>query len=53
MDEVHAEFPKAWAADHKMTGDRLNWPQGAWPYEGGGYWLTDSRDWAMPCTTMA
>ncbi len=39
MDEVHVEFKRAWAADHKMTGDRLNWPKGAWPYEGGGYWL--------------
>ena len=39
MDEVHDEFKRAWAADHKMTGDRLNWPKGAWPYEGGGYWF--------------
>jgi uncharacterized protein len=39
MDEVHAEFQRAWAADHKMTGKRLNWPNGAWPYEGGGYWF--------------
>lgn len=39
MDEVHDEFKRAWAADHKMTGDRLNWPRGAWPYEGGGYWF--------------
>ncbi len=22
-----------------MTGDRLTWPKGAWPYEGGGYWF--------------
>ena len=39
MDEVHVEFRRAWAADHTMTGERLNWPQGAWPYEGGGYWF--------------
>jgi hypothetical protein len=39
MDEFHAEFKRAWAVDHKMTGDRLNWPNGAWPYEGGGYWF--------------
>lgn len=39
MDEVDVEFRRAWAADHQMTGDRLNWPQGAWPYEGGGYWF--------------
>ncbi len=29
MDEVHEEFNRAWAADHTMTGDRLNWPKGA------------------------
>ncbi len=39
MDEVHPEFQRAWAVDHKMTGQRLNWPKGAWPYEGGGYWF--------------
>ncbi len=39
MDEYHQEFQRAWAADHKMTGDRLAWPHGAWPYEGGGYWF--------------
>ena len=39
MDEVHEEFKRAWAVDHTMTGDRLNWPKGAWPYEGGGYWF--------------
>ena len=39
MDEYHQEFKRAWAADHKMTGDRLNWPKGGWPYEGGGYWF--------------
>lgn len=39
MDEVDVEFQRAWAADHRMTGERLNWPNGAWPYEGGGYWF--------------
>jgi hypothetical protein len=39
MDEFHDEFKRAWAVDHKMTGDHLNWPNGAWPYEGGGYWF--------------
>ncbi|MBU4461371.1 MAG: glycoside hydrolase family 127 protein, partial [Verrucomicrobia bacterium] len=39
MDEYDAEFRRAWAADHTMTGERLNWPKGGWPYEGGGYWF--------------
>ena len=39
MDEVDDEFKRAWAADHKMTGDKLMWFKGAWPYEGGGYWF--------------
>ncbi|MBN2294901.1 MAG: hypothetical protein JXM70_20910, partial [Pirellulales bacterium] len=39
MDEVHDEFKRAWSADHQMTGERLTWPKGAWPYEGGGYWF--------------
>ena len=39
MDEVHQEFKRAWAVDHTMTGERLNWPNGGWPYEGGGYWF--------------
>ncbi len=39
MDEYDPEFRRAWAVDHRMTGDRLNWPKGAWPYEGGGYWF--------------
>jgi hypothetical protein len=39
MDEVHDEFKRAWAADHTMTGERLDWPKGGWPYEGGGYWF--------------
>ncbi len=39
MDDVDPEFQRAWAVDHRMTGERLNWPQGAWPYEGGGYWF--------------
>jgi len=39
MDEYDDDFKRAWAADHKMTGDRLLWYKGAWPYEGGGYWF--------------
>ncbi len=39
MDEYDDEFKRAWAADHKMSGDRLLWYKGAWPYEGGGYWF--------------
>jgi hypothetical protein len=39
MDEYDDEFKRAWAADHRMTGDRLLWFKGAWPYEGGGYWF--------------
>ncbi|MBI5386251.1 MAG: glycoside hydrolase family 127 protein [Verrucomicrobia bacterium] len=39
MDDYDAEFKRAWAADHKMTGERLDWPKGGWPYEGGGYWF--------------
>lgn len=39
MDEYHVDFQHAWAADYTMTGERLAWPRGAWPYEGGGYWL--------------
>lgn len=39
MDEYDEAFKQAWAADHKMTGDKLLWYKGAWPYEGGGYWF--------------
>ena len=39
MDEYDDEFKRAWAPDHKMTGERLFWYKGAWPYEGGGYWF--------------
>ena len=39
MDEYDDEFKRAWAQDHKMTGERLDWPKGGWPYEGGGYWF--------------
>lgn len=39
MDDFDDEFKRAWAADHCMTGDRLMWYNGAWPYEGGGYWF--------------
>ena len=39
MDDVDDEFKRAWAPDHKMTGEGLLWYKGAWPYEGGGYWF--------------
>jgi hypothetical protein len=39
MDEYDDEFKRAWASDHRMTGDGLLWYKGAWPYEGGGYWF--------------
>lgn len=39
MDEYDEDFKRAWAADHKMTGEGLFWYKGAWPYEGGGYWF--------------
>ncbi|MDD4869015.1 MAG: hypothetical protein PHR77_00540, partial [Kiritimatiellae bacterium] len=38
-DEIHEAFLQAWAADYKMTGEKLQWPHGGWPYEGGGYWF--------------
>ena len=39
MEEIDSAFQEAWAADYKMTGEQLFWPDGGWPYEGGGYWL--------------
>jgi len=39
LDDYDKEFPRAWAADHQMTGTKLYWYKGAWPYEGGGYWF--------------
>lgn len=39
MDEYDDEFKRAWAPEHRMTGERLRWYNGAWPYEGGGYWF--------------
>jgi hypothetical protein len=39
MDDYAQDFKNAWAANYTMTGDRLAWPNGAWPYEGGGYWF--------------
>lgn len=39
LDEYDDEFKRAWAAEHQMTGERLRWYNGAWPYEGGGYWF--------------
>jgi uncharacterized protein len=39
MDDYDDEFKRAWAPDHKMTGEGLIWYKGGWPYEGGGYWF--------------
>jgi len=39
MDEYHEAFREAWATNYTMRGDKLNWPKGGWPYEGGGYWF--------------
>ena len=39
MDDYDDEFKRAWAANHKMTGEGLFWYKGGWPYEGGGYWF--------------
>ena len=39
MDDYDDEFKRAWAPDHKMTGEKLLWYRGIWPYEGGGYWF--------------
>jgi len=39
MDEYHEAFRQAWATNYTMRGERLNWPKGGWPYEGGGYWF--------------
>ncbi|HOW68688.1 MAG TPA: glycoside hydrolase family 127 protein [Candidatus Paceibacterota bacterium] len=39
MDDYDDEFKRAWAQDHKMTGEGLFWYKGGWPYEGGGYWF--------------
>jgi len=39
MDEYHEAFRQAWATNYTMRGGKLNWPNGGWPYEGGGYWF--------------
>lgn len=39
MDDYDEAFKNAWAADYKMTGEGLFWYNGAWAYEGGGYWF--------------
>jgi hypothetical protein len=40
MNDVDDEFRRAWAADYKLPADKINsWSQGAWPFEGGGYWF--------------
>ncbi len=51
MDEYHQEFKRAWAADHKMTGDRLNWPKGAGRMKAADTGSTASSVWAMSCMT--
>lgn len=38
-DDYDVAFQQAWAADYRMTGRALFWPEGGWPYEGGGYWF--------------
>jgi hypothetical protein len=35
MDEYDDEFKRAWALNHRMTGEGLFWYKGAWPFEGG------------------
>jgi hypothetical protein len=40
MDDVDIAFRQAWAADYKVTGEKISlWETGGWPYEGGGYWF--------------
>lgn len=39
MSEYHEAFRQAWATDYTMRGEKLRWPKGGWPYEGGGYWF--------------
>ena len=41
MDEVDDEFRRAWGPDFRPRGDKVHWwmKQGAWPSEGGAYWL--------------
>ena len=51
MDEVHQEFKRAWAADHKMTGERLNWPKGHGRMKAADTGSTAWSAWAMSCTT--
>ncbi|MCZ7539204.1 MAG: hypothetical protein M5U29_04660 [Anaerolineae bacterium] len=51
MDEVDDEFKRAWAPDHKMTGERLFWYKGAGPMKEAATGSTASDAWATPCTT--
>jgi uncharacterized protein len=40
MDDVDVAFKQAWAADYKLPASKINsWSEGAWPFEGGGYWF--------------
>ena len=39
MEDVAEDFRQAWADGFELRGDRLLWPNGSWPYEGGAYWF--------------
>ena len=39
MDEVDAEFVRAWKPDFQPRGKKLHWSQGTWSCEGGAYWF--------------
>lgn len=40
LDAFDVAFQQAWSAGYRPTGERLRfWDKGAWPCEGGGYWL--------------
>ena len=39
MDEVDAEFVRAWEPDFQPRGKKLHWSQGTWSCEGGAYWF--------------
>jgi len=39
MEEVDGEFVKAWREDFTPRGEKLNWTEGTWSFEGGAYWF--------------
>ena len=42
MDEVDPEFARAWKAEFRPRGGKLDWmaaPDGSWSAEGGAYWF--------------